>query len=137
MVWQVGSPETVKAYSAVGYHFARKIRDELGVPVGLICTACNGVRIQTFIPRATLETLPDGKLDIDKTDRLIRNWTPEAAHNEYELVTAKFEKELAAFSLPADQQKPENRPMSRANRRLSRARTRSAPAACTTGESRR
>ncbi len=37
--WSACSPETVRRFSAVGYHFGRELHTELGVPVGLI--GCN------------------------------------------------------------------------------------------------
>jgi len=110
--WLVGSPENAKQYSAVGYYFARKVRDELNVPIGLIQTASDGVRIQSFIPRATMESLPDGKADVDKYLKQSAEWSPAVAATQSAALTAQYEKALKAYeALPLNQQKPENRPM--------------------------
>ena len=37
--WSACTPETVRRFSAIGYHFGRELHQELGVPVGLI--GCN------------------------------------------------------------------------------------------------
>ena len=46
--WQVCSPATVKAFSAVGYFYGRLIHKETGVPVGLICSAVGGTKIESW-----------------------------------------------------------------------------------------
>jgi len=70
------------------------------------------VRIQTWIPRATLESLPDGKADVDKYLNQASTWNPETANQQYAQVVAKFEQDLKAFEqLPPDQQSPEKRPL--------------------------
>lgn len=52
--WEVATPEALAAFSAVGCWFGRRIHAELGVPVGLICTAWGGTRIQAWISREAL-----------------------------------------------------------------------------------
>jgi sialate O-acetylesterase len=37
--WKVSTPATAKDFSAVGYFFARELRQTLGCPVGVICAA--------------------------------------------------------------------------------------------------
>lgn len=49
--WQVCSPETVGAFSAVAYFFGREIHRELKVPVGLINTSWGGTGIEPWTPR--------------------------------------------------------------------------------------
>ncbi len=52
--WQVCSPETVGGFSAVGYYFGRPLRDELGVPIGLIHSSWGGSRAEPWTPREAL-----------------------------------------------------------------------------------
>ena len=52
--WQVCSPETVPEFSAVLYHFGRRIHEETDVPVGLIQAAWSGSPIEPW-------TIADGK----------------------------------------------------------------------------
>ena len=49
--WEVFSPETVASCSAVAYYFARKLHNELNVPVGIIQAAWGGTRIEPWISK--------------------------------------------------------------------------------------
>ena len=51
--WQSAGPATSGGFSAVGYYFARKLRAELGVPVGVIHTSWGGTRIEAWTERKT------------------------------------------------------------------------------------
>ena len=53
--WQVDTPVNRRRQSAVAYFFARKLHDELGVPVGIIEGSWGGKPIEGFIPRAQFE----------------------------------------------------------------------------------
>jgi sialate O-acetylesterase len=55
--WQSALPENAGGFSAVGYYFARKLRQVLGVPVGIIHTSWGGTRIEAWTERAVLERL--------------------------------------------------------------------------------
>ncbi len=46
--WKVTTPETVKQFSAVGYFFARKLVQELDIPVGIINTSWGGTRVEAW-----------------------------------------------------------------------------------------
>ena len=46
--WQVCSPQTVPGFSAVLYHFGRRLHKELDVPVGLIQAAWSGSPIELW-----------------------------------------------------------------------------------------
>ena len=52
--WQPCTPESIRNFSAVGYHFGRRIHKELKVPVGLIGSNWGGTRIEPWIPPAGL-----------------------------------------------------------------------------------
>jgi len=52
--WAIGSPETVGDFSAVGYVFAREIREAEGVPIGLLHTSWGGSRIEPWMSAAML-----------------------------------------------------------------------------------
>ncbi|MCB0639329.1 MAG: hypothetical protein KDC54_22040, partial [Lewinella sp.] len=48
-MWEVTSPETVGNFTAVGYFFARELRQEMDVPIGLINTSWGGSRIEAWM----------------------------------------------------------------------------------------
>lgn len=49
--WQRATPEQASGFSAVGYHFARRLREELGVAVGVIVAAWGGTPIEAWLSR--------------------------------------------------------------------------------------
>ncbi len=57
--WQICSPDTVGAFSAVGYFFGRELHKAVNVPVGLIDSSVGGTPAEAWTPRAVLEAEPD------------------------------------------------------------------------------
>lgn len=47
--WKTTTPETVGGFTAVGYFFARELRAETGIPIGLIHTSWGGSRIEAWM----------------------------------------------------------------------------------------
>ncbi len=56
--WTWCTPETVKSFSAVGYFFARHLREKLGAPVGIIQSAWGGTPAVSWTSRLTLAADP-------------------------------------------------------------------------------
>ncbi len=56
--WQVCSPETVPSFTAAGYFMARKLHQELGVPIGLINSSWGGTRIEPWTPIEGFQQVP-------------------------------------------------------------------------------
>ena len=65
-VWEVASRESAAKYSAVGYFFARQIREKLNRPVGIINVAVGGTPIESWVSKdrvlgnASLAKMYDG-----------------------------------------------------------------------------
>ncbi len=57
--WQVANPENAPDFSAVAYHFARKLYDELKIPVGIINSSWGGTIVETWTSREALLQNPD------------------------------------------------------------------------------
>lgn len=62
--WRVATPEALAEFSAVGGYFGRFLQAELGVPVGLICNAWGGSRVQAWMSREALMLEPEGRDEI-------------------------------------------------------------------------
>ena len=56
--WELSSPKVAGNWTAVGTHFGRKLRRELGVPVGLINTTWGGTRIEPWCDPSALAQKP-------------------------------------------------------------------------------
>lgn len=58
VVWQTATPESVLKLSAVAYFFARDLRKEFKVPVGIISSAYGGTPAESWTPEETLAADP-------------------------------------------------------------------------------
>lgn len=56
--WRSCSPESVAAFSAVGYFFGRELYTHLDVPIGLVWSCVGGTPAEVWTPREVLESLP-------------------------------------------------------------------------------
>jgi sialate O-acetylesterase len=84
--WEVCSPETVGGFTAVGYFFARKISQELGVPVGLVHSSWGGSHVETWISKDAM--LASDVLKAYAT-KMPSNWK-ESNQKMEELTIARF-----------------------------------------------
>ena len=55
--WLPATPKNAPGFSAVAYHFAARLRRETGVPVGILCAAWGGTRIEAWMSRSALSRL--------------------------------------------------------------------------------
>ncbi len=57
--WKECSPETVSGFSATAYFFARKLQENLKIPIGLIESAWGGTMVEAWTSGATLKKIPE------------------------------------------------------------------------------
>ncbi len=57
--WSVANALTVSKFSAVGYLFAKQLQQKLNIPVGVICSAWGGSRIESWMDAQTLAKFPN------------------------------------------------------------------------------
>ncbi len=91
--WSQARLANAREISAVAYHFARELRRELGMPIGVIVSAWGGARVAPFTPLRSLEQ-----------DPALRVWLTEfeRARLERSKFLPEYEKALAAWrKLPA------------------------------------
>ena len=81
--WKVCDPVSAEACSAVTFYFARKIHEELGVPVGVVLQPYAGTPIEGWMPR-----------DIQLGDKRIR-----AIIDEMDAESAKYDRTKAEAQL--------------------------------------
>ena len=66
--WQQCSPQTVKAFSAIGYFFGRELYENLNVPIGLINRSQGGTPIEKWTPKEAVLDTPYGKEMFEKSN---------------------------------------------------------------------
>lgn len=71
--WEIANPETLKKFSAVAGYFGRRLLESLSVPVGLICNAWGGTRVQAWMSRETLMQEPEGAAEVGYLESYLWN----------------------------------------------------------------
>lgn len=67
--WQVCSPQTAGGFTAAGYFMARKLHQELKVPIGLINSSWGGTRIEPWTPPVGFEMVPALKWYVERINQ--------------------------------------------------------------------
>lgn len=67
--WALANRGSVIDFSAVAWHFARKLHEETGRPVGLIQSAWGGTYVQAWMPYASLEKFDFMQTALEKYTR--------------------------------------------------------------------
>ncbi|MEM0961702.1 MAG: sialate O-acetylesterase [Bacteroidota bacterium] len=80
-VWEPATPDYVGDFSAVGYFFAREIRQSEGIPIGLIHASWGGSRIEPWMSTAMLG-LDAAGLDATRAEIRAHHQQTEAALRE-------------------------------------------------------
>ncbi len=57
--WKAASPKNTPLFGATCYYFARKLNEELGVPVGIINTSWGGTPVESWIPQEYIKNVPE------------------------------------------------------------------------------
>lgn len=70
--WTVCSPETVPHYTAVGYYFARRLHQQLLVPIGLVNSTWGGTPVEAWLPPESLHD-PDMAVAVATHQQLVND----------------------------------------------------------------
>ena len=62
--WQVCSPETVGEFSASAYFFAKRLQQELNIPIGIIHTSWGGTPAESWVSKGQIKQLGGFEKDI-------------------------------------------------------------------------
>lgn len=57
--WQACTPETGRGFSAVAYHFGKRLHEELGVPIGLLSVNWGGTPVESWMSHKMLRPHDD------------------------------------------------------------------------------
>lgn len=64
--WRVCDKESVRHFSAVSYFFAKKLNNELNIPIGIINASWGGTPAETWLPAQLIENNPALKASAEK-----------------------------------------------------------------------
>ena len=80
--WTEASTASVREFSATAYFFGRALRRQLGVPVGLICTAFGGSACEAWMKADWLKAFPKVQQTITEGDvKKLQQRCPTALYN--------------------------------------------------------
>jgi sialate O-acetylesterase len=68
--WSIAEDSALRSFSAVGYFFAKKLYQELQVPVGVIASSVPGSRIEPWMPLEAFTALPFFRDQTDSTHKI-------------------------------------------------------------------
>jgi sialate O-acetylesterase len=100
--WVATRPQTVGAFSAVGYFFGRELLKVLNVPVGIIHSSWGGTPAESWTSRATLESDPEFKSILDSGTKLL---------SPYPKVFQDFEQQLGQWRQDSDKAESDGAPV--------------------------
>ena len=76
-VWKVVTPATAEQVSAVAYYFARKIQQQIHVPIGLVVDALGGTPAEAWTSAEALRPLKDFDVPLGELQKLAAAGAPE------------------------------------------------------------
>ncbi len=75
--WKVVSPESADRVSAVAFYFARKVQQELHIPIGLVVDALGGTPAEAWTSAEALRPLKDFDVPLAELEKLTAAGAPE------------------------------------------------------------
>ena len=94
--WKRCTPDSVDRFSAIGYFFARRLHQELGVPVGMIAASQGASALESWTPPEVLAAYPEYAPILERYQESLK----ELPANK-----AKYERDIAAWkALSAEEQ---------------------------------
>ena len=97
--WTPCTPETAATCSAVSFYFARKLHQELGIPIGIVLQPYAGTPIEGWMPKAI-------QMDDPRTRRIVEQMDAESAAYDPATATKQLERALARWKQGTRQTKP-------------------------------
>lgn len=117
--WIPASPAKVGDFSATGYYFARELRKQLNVPIGIIHASAGGIAAETLTPPDALTGIPELQYLVDERGIGYGRGVSEDDWN-------RSKKALAEFTAAAESPDTDDRAWERASALVTDNRQRSA-----------
>lgn len=108
--WRVCGPDSLPEFTAVGYHFGRKLQAERKVPIGLIQTAWGGTRAEAWTSKEFLEKTPEVAYCLPEFEKQLStyNTNKEQMMKDYQVRLKDWEE--ASAKARAENKKAPNQP---------------------------
>ncbi len=103
--WAVCSPETVGSFSATAFYFARELKKELNVPIGLLHSSWGGTAIEAWTRLPVQQANANLKPILDA-------WSPPGEWNEQQAM-AEYREKVAAWEKRAERLKADGKKVPR------------------------
>ena len=87
--WKPLAPGTCGDVSAVAYYAGRRLREALGVAVGMLVCCVGGTEISNWISRDALGALPEGRLALAEFEKAVEGIGEEAFRRENDAYNAR------------------------------------------------
>ena len=91
--WRVSTPQTAGSFTAVGTYMARRLHEELGVPVGLLDVNWGGTRAEPWTEMGALKRHPRFRQRILDLEAEIKRW----GNRSKEEIASLFEEQKRQF----------------------------------------
>jgi len=101
--WKVCSPATARSFSAVAYYFARRLHQELGVPIGLVHSSWSGSPIHPWLSPEALAS--------DEELRKFAAGLETQVRPDYEKLRKEFEPKWAEWAKAAQDARAASQPV--------------------------
>lgn len=107
--WEVCSPQSIEHFSAVAYFFARKLYQDLNVPIGVVNVSSGGTPVEAWTSTEFIQKATDIKPMLAYEDRTIENSKNiqesynqklNSWHEKFQANLSKVERELPDMSAP-------------------------------------
>lgn len=104
--WKDTRPANTASFTAVGYYFAKVLRAELGVPVGVIECAWGGKPVEAFTSEEALADLPIGQQLLEKKAKAMKAFDPTRAQAVFKKQLEDYQQKLKAWEKDKKARKP-------------------------------
>ncbi|MFK7911854.1 MAG: sialate O-acetylesterase [Akkermansiaceae bacterium] len=104
--WKATKPENTASFTAVGYEFAKMLREKLDVPVGIIECSWGGKPVQSFVSDEALKACPEAKAMLAQKAAAVKNFDPAKAQKNYEAQIKKWKEANAKWQTEKKGKRP-------------------------------
>jgi len=104
--WQATKPENTGEFTAVGYEFAKVLRQKLNVPVGVIECSWGGKPVQGFVSDEALKACPEAAGLLAQKAKAVQAYDPAKAKANYEKAMVSWKAAVAKWQVEKTGESP-------------------------------